>query len=219
MPNTFLPVGLSLKAFPCLVVGGGKVALRKIEILLEYDTKLTVIAPAVEEKIAYYHESGRLELIKREYVPPEAQKYGFVISASDDKEINEAVYRDCTAAKVPVNVVDNPSKCDIIFPAVVKRDCLTVAVSTDGKAPFLSRHLRLILEGIFPERWNKLAKLSARFRAQVQEQWRGKPEKKAEAFNRFLAADWQTLLKEKNEQQIEQELERLLLGTSDTDGK
>lgn len=212
MANKYLPISISLKARPCLVVGGGNVALRKIETLLEYDSQITVVAPEPHEKVEYYAKKGKLKLERREYKPPEAQQYGIVISASDDNGVNETVYKDCKAAGIPVNVVDNPAMCDVIFPAVLKRDCLTVAVSTDGKAPFLSGHLRLILEGVFPERWSKLAKLAARFRARVQKQFKDQPERKAAALERFLNADWQTLLKEKSGQQLEQELEKLLKG-------
>ncbi len=212
MANKYLPISISLKARPCLVVGGGSVALRKIETLLEYDSRITVVAPEPVDKIEYYAGKEKLKLERRAYRSPEAQQYGIVISASDDNDVNEAVYKDCKAAGIPVNVVDNPAMCDVIFPAVIKRDCLTVAVSTDGKAPFLSGHLRLILEGVFPERWSKLAKLAARFRAKVQKQFKDQPERKAAALERFLNADWQTLLKEKSGQQLEQELEKLLKG-------
>ncbi len=212
MANQYLPVGISLKARSCLVVGGGSVALRKIDTLLEYDSRITVVAPEPLDKIEYYADKGKLKLQRRAYRSPEAQRYGIVIAASDDNAVNEAVHEDCRAAGIPVNVVDNPAMCDVIFPAVVKRDCLTVAVSTDGKAPFLSGHLRLILEGVFPQRWSILAKLAARFRTQVQERFKDQPERKAAALERFLNADWQTLLKEKSGQQLQLELEKLLKG-------
>jgi siroheme synthase-like protein len=212
MANKYLPIGISLKARACLVVGGGNVALRKIETLLEYDSQITVVAPEPLDKIEYYAGKEKLKLERRAYRSPEAQQYGIVISASDDNGVNEAVYEDCKGAGIPVNVVDNPAMCDVIFPAIIKRDCLTVAVSTDGKAPFLSGHLRLILEGVFPERWSKLAKLAARFRAKVQKQFKDQPERKAAALERFLNADWQALLKEKSGPQLEQELEKLLKG-------
>ncbi len=212
MANKYLPISISLKARPCLVVGGGNIALRKIETLLEYDSRITVVAPEPVDKIEYYAGKEKLKLERRAYRSPEAQQYGIVISASDDSDVNEVVYKDCKAAGIPVNVVDNPAMCDVIFPAVIKRDCLTVAVSTDGKAPFLSGHLRLILEGVFPERWSKLAKLASRFRAKVQKQFKDQPDQKAAALERFLNADWQALLKEKSGPQLEQELEKLLKG-------
>jgi siroheme synthase-like protein len=218
MPNTYLPIGLSLKSRLCLVVGGGQVALRKIHTLLDYDSDITVIEPKPVEKIEYYAKKGKVKLERREYQSPEAQSYGIVISASDDAEVNKAVYEDCQTHRIPVNVVDNPALCDFIFPAVLKRDCLTVAVSTDGKAPFLSGHLRLILEGVFPERWSRLVKLAVEFRKKVQRQWKGQPEQKTAAFERFLSADWQTLLKDEDKHKIEQQLEKLLLGGAHDNG-
>jgi siroheme synthase-like protein len=212
MANTYLPISISLKDRPCLVVGGGKVALRKIDTLLDYESDVTVVAPEPVEKTEYYAGKNKIKLHKRSYRSPEARDFGLVISASDDHGVNTTVYEDCRVAGVPVNVVDNPALCDVIFPAVVKRDCLTVAVSTDGKAPFLAGHLRLILEGVFPERWSKLAKTAAQFRAMVQSTWQGQPYKKADAYERFVTTDWQAVLKEKKGEALRQYLEELVKG-------
>jgi len=212
MPNRFLPISLSVKERPCLVVGGGGVALRKINTLLEYECRITLIAPDPIERLEYFASKDLLKIIKRDYKSPEAAAYGLVISASDDRALNRQVYQDCKAAGVPINVVDNPNLCDFIFPAVVKRDCLTVAVATDGKAPFLAGHLRLILENVFPERWNKIARLAETFRKKVQRHWKNQPGQKADSINRFLNADWKTILGKMTDQEIEEELNRLLIG-------
>jgi len=212
MTNKFLPITLSLKNRPCLVVGGGGVALRKINILLEYECNITVIAPKAVERIEYFAGKGLIKYMKREYKSPEASTYGIVISASNDKALNRQVSEDCKNAGVPVNVVDSPVLCDFIFPAVVKRDCLTVAVSTDNKAPFLAGHLRLILEGVFPERWKKIARLSVDFRKKVMRRWKNEPGKRAESFNRFLNADWKSILEKMDDEQIEEEFNNLLEG-------
>ncbi|MDD5427351.1 MAG: NAD(P)-dependent oxidoreductase, partial [candidate division Zixibacteria bacterium] len=88
MPNKYLPVNISLKDRTCLVVGGGKVALRKIENLLDYEADLTVVAPEVDKRIEFYAEKGKLKLEKRKYQSPEGATYGLVISASDDNAVN-----------------------------------------------------------------------------------------------------------------------------------
>jgi uroporphyrin-III C-methyltransferase/precorrin-2 dehydrogenase/sirohydrochlorin ferrochelatase len=212
MAHTYMPIGLSLKKRSCLVVGGGKVALRKIDALLDYDTDITVVAIEPHEKIEYYAEKGLVKLEKRAYRSPEAQSYGVVISASNDGAVNEAVHADCKKAGVPINVVDNPGLCDFIFPAVVRRDCISLAVSSDGKAPFLSSHLRLILENLFPEnRWEKIAGLAADFRVQVHKRWPDDPEKRAAAIAKFLESDWKELLRSNTDE----ELCRLLDGMLD----
>jgi len=206
MANKYLPIGLAVANQKCLVVGGGKIALRKIDNLLDYDTDITVIAPETEDKIGYYAERGRIKLEKRPYQPPEAGQYNLVISASDDKAVNQQVYDDAVAAGVPVNVVDNPPLCTFIFPAVTKRNCLTVAVSTDGQAPFLAGYLRMVLDDIFPERWRRIADYAARFRDLVREEGPKGSEQKTACLQKFLAADWKTMLKKQSEEEIEAEM-------------
>jgi siroheme synthase-like protein len=205
-----MPISVSLKDRPCLVVGGGLVALRKVENLFEYDTAITVVAPEAHEKLEYHAERGRISLEKREYRSPEAAGYGLVVSATDDVTLNRQVHEDARAAGVLVNVVDDPPHCDFIFPAVLRRDCLTAAISTDGKAPFVSGHLRLVLENIFPGHWKRLMKLAAAFRKRVRERWADDPAKKNACYTEFLEADWKRMLKELDDDQIEEELARML---------
>ena len=210
MSYRYMPASISLNNRTCLVVGGGTVALRKVENLLDYDTSITVIAPDVDKKIEYHAQQGRITLHKREYRSPEAAAFGLVVSASDDKELNKKVYDDAHQSGALVNVVDDPPLCDFVFPAVLRRDCLTAAISTDGKAPFVSGHLRIVLENLFPKHWNRLMQLASTFRNRVRERWVDEPEKKNICYTEFLEADWKTLLKEKNEGQIEEELSRML---------
>jgi siroheme synthase-like protein len=208
--HKYMPISVSLKDRPCLVVGGGLVALRKVESLLEYGTEITVVAPEVHEKLEYHAERQRITLEKRAYRSPESAAYGLVVCATDDADLNRRVYEDAREAGALVNVVDDPPHCDFIFPAVLRRGCLTAAISTDGKAPFVSGHLRLVLENIFPEHWERLMRLAASFRNRVREQWADDPEKKSACYAEFLEADWKRMLKELNNDQIEEELMRML---------
>ena len=210
MSYSYMPVSISMQGRKCLVVGGGRVALRKIDTLLNYEAEITVIAPEVDDKIDFYAERGFLKLEKRLYKSPEAALFDLVISAGDDNELNKQVYDDCKGAGIPVNVVDNPPLCDFIFPAVLRRGCISVAVSSDGKAPFLSGHLRFILENMFDEkRWNKIAEYAAQFRKKVQNRWPDDSEKKTGCYSRFLDADWKVLIKEKKEDEIEKMLNEM----------
>ncbi len=212
MPNRYLPINVSMKTHPILVVGGGNVALRKIENLMDFETDITVVAPDVLDRIEYYASKNMLKLERRPYQSPEAAKYGLVVSASDDEALNRQVYNDCADANVLVNVVDNPPLCTFIFPAMLKRDALSVAVSTDGKAPFLAAHLRLILENVFPDHWKKIVDLAGMYRKRVQEKFPGDEHIKPRfaALDRFLQADWKTLIKGKNDEQLWAELDRLI---------
>ncbi|UCC43171.1 MAG: bifunctional precorrin-2 dehydrogenase/sirohydrochlorin ferrochelatase [Candidatus Zixiibacteriota bacterium] len=210
MTLNYMPINISMKKRRCLVVGGGPVALRKAENLMDYETDLTVIAPEIHEKLQYHAERGKVTLVKREYQSPEASGFGIVISASDDREVNKRVAADCSVAGVPVNVVDDPALCDFIFPAVVKRDCLTAAIATDGKAPFVAGHLRTIMGNIFPEHWSKLMRHAVAFRKKVRERWAEDHDRKMDCYARFLEADWKTMLKESSPEEIERELDNML---------
>lgn len=185
-------------------------ALRKIEILLNFEVDMTVVAPEPENKITYHARHKKLKLEKREYKSPEASEYGLVISASDDRDVNKKVHDDCLKANIPVNVVDNPDLCTFIFPAIIMRDCLTISMLSDGKAPFLSGQLRAILEDLFPDHWSKIAHYAALFRIKVNRRWKGEPQKKADCFARFVGADWKKLLKELSESEIDEELDNFL---------
>jgi siroheme synthase-like protein len=210
MPNNYMPISLDMRNRTCLVIGGGNVALRKVETLMDYETEITVIAPDVHEKLEYHAAAGRIKLEKRPYRSPEAATFGLVISASNDGELNRRVYEDAKGSGALVNVVDEPRKCDFIFPAVLRRDCLTTAISTDGKAPFISGHLRLILENIFPDHWNQLMRLAVAFRKRVRQRWPDEPGKKNMCYSEFLEVDWKRLLKSGKEKEIQAELDRIL---------
>jgi len=210
MALSYMPISLAMKGRTCLVVGGGNVALRKVETLLDYDTDITVIAPEVDNKLKAFAERGKIKLEQRPYRSPEAAAFQLVISACDDMDVNRRVHDDAHGAGVLVNVADQPALCDFIFPAVLRRDCLTAAISTDGQAPFLSGHLKLVLDNVFPPHWNKLMKHAVKFRKMAMERWANDPVQKTAAYTAFLEADWKTLLKEKEEGEIDMELKRLL---------
>ena len=210
MKHKFMPISVSMTDRRCLIVGDELVALRKVENLLEYDTAITVVAPEVDERLEYHAKRGRITLEKREYQSPEASGYGLVISATSDATLNGRVHEDATGAGALVNVVDDPARCDFIFPAVLRRDCLTTAISTDGKAPFVSGHLRVVLENIFPSHWGRLMTLATSFRNMVRSRWQDEPGKKNACYAEFLEADWKKMLEELGDDEIERELERML---------
>jgi siroheme synthase-like protein len=210
MGHEYMPISVNLKNRPCLVVGGGAIALRKVETLMDYDTKITVVAPEIHEKLEHHAKEGRITLEKRKYRSPEAGAFSLVISASDDNELNKQVYEDARGSGALVNVVDDPPHCDFIFPAVLRRDCLTTAISTDGKAPFMSGHLRLLLEDLFPKHWERLMSFAAVFRNQVRERWAGDREKMTICYTKFLETDWKPLLEEKNNADVQEELDKIL---------
>jgi siroheme synthase-like protein len=209
MAYTYMPISLSLKDRRCLVVGGGNVALRKVETLLDYDTNVTVVAPTIHKKLRFFAETGQIKIEERTYKTPEAATFDLVVSASSDKNVNRQVSDDARGAGVLVNVVDQPSMCDFIFPAVLRRESLTTAISTDGKAPFMAGHLKMILDTVFPQHWNRLINLAVDFRQMVQDRWGEDIGSKTVCYERFLSADWKSMLKDMKDPEIRSALEQM----------
>ena len=153
------PVGLVVKGRRCLVVGGGRVAARKIGGLLACGAAVTVVAPEVHVAIGELTASGviaaidesPLEVHIRPYAPGEAAQYLLVIAATGDVAVDDAVHRDAQSAGVWVNVADNPARCSFVLPAVARDGSVSIAVSTAGASPALAVWLRdLVVEALGP---------------------------------------------------------------------
>ncbi|HEY8330460.1 MAG TPA: siroheme synthase CysG [Pseudomonas sp.] len=167
----FLPLFHNLRGRRVLVVGGGEIALRKARLLAEAGATLRVVAPRIEPGLRSLVEQGGGELILRGY--READLYGcvLVIAATDDDQLNARVSGDAYARNLPVNVVDAPELCSVIFPAIVDRSPLMVAVSSGGDAPVLTRLMRARLETLIPSAYGRLAGLAQKFRGAVKQRF------------------------------------------------
>ena len=132
------PVFLDLAGVPVLLVGGGKVALRKANGLAEAGAAITVVAPEVAPALAEL----ATHVARRQYAAGEAADYQLVITATNDPVVNAHVAADARAAQVWVNSADDPQNCSFILPAIAGRGLVTVAVSTGGASPALAGALR-----------------------------------------------------------------------------
>ncbi len=140
------PIFLKIESSPCLVVGGGKVALRKVKSLLQSGARVTVVAPEGGAALKALAEAGRIEWRRETYRPGEAGDYTLVVAATDSPDVNRSVYRDALQNRVPVNSVDDPEHCSFYVPSLIRRGQLLVAVSTSGTVPYFARKLRDYLE-------------------------------------------------------------------------
>ncbi len=136
------PIMLDLTAVPVLVVGGGRVAQRKIEGLLKGHAEVTVVAPSV---IAAVRQLP-VRVIDRAYSSTDLDAVRLVITATDDPVVNAAVAADATGRGIWVNSADDPANCTFTLPAVARDGIVTVAVGTGGSSPALASHLRAELE-------------------------------------------------------------------------
>ena len=142
----YYPVYLDLDGKPCVIIGGGEVAWRKVRGLLECRASLTVISPSVTPGIRERAETGELQWSAREYMEGDLKGAFLAIAATDRRLVNEAIANEAARNNVVLNVVDDPSLCTFIAPAVVRQGEVTVALSTGGASPALARKLRESLE-------------------------------------------------------------------------
>ena len=167
----YFPFFLQLDQLPCLIVGGGSVAERKLDLLIKAKANITVISLEFSDYILDLAKTHNIRCVKKEYSNKilEENKYNFVISATNDVSLNERVAKDCKKYNIIVNVVDQPEICDFIFPSILERGDITVAVSTGGASPVLARVLRTKLETMVPGSYGKLAEIVSANRIKVRE--------------------------------------------------
>ncbi|MGH9118427.1 MAG: precorrin-2 dehydrogenase/sirohydrochlorin ferrochelatase family protein [Acidimicrobiales bacterium] len=133
------PVGLVVAGRPCLVVGGGCIAARKVDGLVACGARVTVIAPDVVDDITAQPD---VVVVRRPYRPGDLRGFLLVITATGDQEVDGAVFADAEHAGVWVNSADDPARCSFILPAVLRREPVVVTVSTAGHSPALATWLR-----------------------------------------------------------------------------
>jgi siroheme synthase-like protein len=170
-PPGFTPgyaVQLDLRDRPVLVVGGGRVAARKIGGLVESGAAVTVVAPEVTPDIV---DLGVTRVLRRRYQRGEVASYRLAVTCSDDPAVNDQVYRDAEAAGVWVNSADDPERCSFILPAVARRGALAISVSTGGRSPALASWLRRSFEADLDGGLGRLLDLLAETRDEVRDRF------------------------------------------------
>ena len=165
----FLPLFHNLAGRRVLVVGGGEIALRKARLLSEASACLYVVAPQIEPALRELVAGTGGSIREGGYQPADLNDAVLVIAATDDEPLNARVSADAQALRIPVNAVDAPHLCTVIFPAIVDRSPLLIAVSSGSHAPVLARLTRARIETLFPAAYGRLAQLAKRFRQQVKE--------------------------------------------------
>lgn len=160
----YYPVFLNLKGKKIVVVGGGKVAERKVLALLKAGAIITVVSPEITERIKKEKLEGRIKHVSRQYRKGDTKKALLVIAATDTQEINRKVSEDSLCL---VNVVDTPSLCNFIVPSVLQQGHLTIAVSTGGVSPTLSKSIRKELEKLYGSEFAEYLRLLGKIRSRA----------------------------------------------------
>lgn len=150
----YFPMFVQLKKKKCLVIGGGKIALRKIQVLKDFEAEVTVIAP---EMILQIRQMNDICRIFRSFMEKDFDEAGLVVAATDDKEINHKISQICRQKKIPVNAVDQKEDCSFIFSSYVKEGEVVAAFSSGGQSPVITQYLK---EKIKPDLTEELGQIA-----------------------------------------------------------
>ena len=164
----YLPIFIDIKQQPCLVVGGGDIAYRKINLLLKADAAVTCVSKECCDGIVQLVQSNKITHIEKAFEVTDINSQVLIVSATDDSTLNAHVSELAKSANIPVNVVDSPALCSFVMPSIVDRSPIVIAISSAGKAPVLARLIRAKLESTIPHAYGKLAELAGNFRDQVK---------------------------------------------------
>ena len=161
----YFPFFVDLQGADGLVAGGGAVALRKVEKLLPYGPRLTLIAPEVRPEL---ENIPGLTILRRAVQPGDLEGRAFVIAAAGDREVNALLSRLCRERGIPVNVVDNKQDSSFLFPCLIKRGSLSVGISTGGDSPSAAICLKERFSALIPEKMEEILDYLARERLIVK---------------------------------------------------
>ena len=194
----YYPIFLDIRGKICVIVGGGEVAARKAERLLDCGAKVFVISPKLTPALAALKEKDVISHIAAEYTGDLIHGAALVIGATDDEKTNATISLDARSKDIPVNIVDDPQKCDFILPSLVQRGDLAIAIGTGGKSPALARHLREELEAKYGREYEIFLNILGSLRVKmVKNEGIGR-----DWFESLLAAGILDSIKEKNVEKV-----------------
>ncbi len=164
---SYYPVFLDIKNKRCVVIGGGTVALRKVNMLLDHEAQVTVISPQLCSELEKLAEN-KVRVIRREYLLGDMEEAFVVVAATNNPVANEQIAREASEKGKLINVVDVPALSNFIVPSYLRRGDLTVAVSTNGKSPALARKIRTELEEKFGQEYAPLIAIVEEVRSELK---------------------------------------------------
>jgi len=158
------PLFLDISGKSCIVIGGGKIAERKVAMLLKFNAQVKVISPKINGALSKLLKSGKIAVIEREYKDGDLDGASLVFAATNKKDINVRIKKEAAMKGILVNVVDDPVLCDFIVPSIVKKGPIVIAISTSGVLPSLSKKLRKEISEYITEDYIKYVNIVGYFR-------------------------------------------------------
>ena len=205
----YFPVFLDLQDKSCVVVGGGRVAERKVKTLLKAGARVKVISPELTGPLARLKSQEKIVHYPRAYRPKDLGGAFITITATDNRAINERVFQEAMERGIPVNVVDDPAHSSFIVPSLVKKKDLIVAISTSGKSPALARLLRQKLEKEIGPEYSRFLRLLGTVRGKIISQGLGQ-RRNQKVFRKLVKEDLLSLIKGKNFRELNRRLAKIL---------
>lgn len=147
---SFFPAYINLKNRKILLVGGGSIALEKLEKLVDFTKNITVISKEISENFLRFATDHNVVVHQRAYTEGDIHGFDIVVVATDTVTLHKTIYEESRTSRILVNSVDDTAYCDFIFPSYIKRGDLTVAISTGGASPALAKRLRGYIEKLIP---------------------------------------------------------------------
>ena len=158
----YFPMFVQLKNKKCLVIGGGRIALRKIEVLKDFEADVTVIAP---EMIPQIRQIDKIRRIFRTFMEEDFKEAELVVAATNDPKVNSEISKICMQRKIPVNAVDQKEDCSFIFPSYVKEGEVVAAFSSGGQSPMITQYLKEKIKPNLTEELGQIAQILGSLRA------------------------------------------------------
>lgn len=189
----YFPINIDLSKLRILVIGGGEVATRKVQNLIEFSAKPTIIAPVITIELHEIINSANLKYLSKKYERGDANEFDMIFVATDDDSLDGSIVEDVKNRNVLINFADRPTKCNFIMPSFLRRGDLIISVSTQGRAPFLSKYIRECLEKKFPYDYTDFVKLAMLFRSMI---FQKKIEEKQNIIEEFLEINWLKILRD-----------------------
>ncbi len=147
---SFFPLYIDMQDLKILVIGGGAIAMEKLEKLLDFTKDITIIANKVSEEVSFLVSNYSLTLYERKYQEGDTEGFDIVVIATDTVDLHQSIYKESRRSKILVNSVDSMAFCDFIFPSYIQRGDLTIAFSTGGVSPAFSKQIRAYFDKNIP---------------------------------------------------------------------
>lgn len=163
-----LPIFFNIQNRHCVVIGGGDVATRKVNMLLKANAAITLYSPEICHELQDLAETKKINFIQTNFAPNHLHGACLVIAATDDEAVNMAVSVAAKAQNIPVNVVDAPDLCTFTMGSIIDRSPVVIAISSEGNAPVLARYIRTKIETMLPASYGRIASIAGEFREQVK---------------------------------------------------